>query len=212
MAWKSGPRVARAKEGNQRQGRMTSHRRISIVALTAAMAAISPVVASASSLLSGYGGPGQGSQAILGSALLGGGSGGGGGDGSSSSSNGGSSGSSSGSFRYGESAGGTGSAAAGAVRAGGKTTRKSSARGASSSRAGAGGTSGGGTYPASSTEKAPGTGAGGSETLGLSGEDLLYILLVLAALAFTGVLTGRLARTHGAGGHRPLKGGAAGPE
>ena len=92
--------VARAKEGNQRQGRMTSHRSISIVALTAAMVAASPAVASASSLLSGYGGPGQGSQAILGSALLGGGSGGGGGGGSGGGSSGGASGGSSGSFRY----------------------------------------------------------------------------------------------------------------
>ena len=46
---------------------------IALVALSAAM----PVAASASSLLSGYGGPGQGNQAILGSALLGGGSSGG---------------------------------------------------------------------------------------------------------------------------------------
>jgi hypothetical protein len=33
--------------------------------------------------------------------------------------------------------------------------------------------------------------------LGLSGDDLLYVLLALVALAFTGALTRRLARTDG---------------
>jgi hypothetical protein len=33
--------------------------------------------------------------------------------------------------------------------------------------------------------------------LGLSGDDLLYILLALAALALTGAFTKRLARTNG---------------
>lgn len=176
-------------EGNPMQGSMTSHRRISIMALMVALPAAAPAVASANSLLSGYGGPGQGSQAILGSALLGGGSGGGGGGSGSNSS-------SSGSFRSAEPSGGTGSSVTGAVRAGGHAVRRGAAPGASGSRAGGGGATGAGSsvYPASSVEAASGA---GSEMLGLSGDDLLYILLALAALALTGAFTKRLARTNG---------------
>jgi hypothetical protein len=36
--------------------------------------------------------------------------------------------------------------------------------------------------------------ASSSQTLGLSSEDVVYILVALGALAVTGVLTGRLAR------------------
>lgn len=186
---------------------MTSHRRIF---LTGAIAAVLPVgmptLAAANSLLSGYGGPGQGSQAILGSTLLGGGSGGDGG--------GGRSGVSSGSFRYGERPGGTDSSATSSAGAGGSSGRKSAGGGTPGSQAGSGGASGGdaSTYPPSSAERASGAGAGESETLGLYGDDRLYVLLVLAGLAFTGVLTRQLARTKAAGRYQPLKRRVAGPE
>src|ERR1700744_2162094 len=53
---------------------MTSHRTIlSILTLLAVMPAAMPSSAQAGSLLSGYGGPGAGSQEILGSTLIGGG-------------------------------------------------------------------------------------------------------------------------------------------
>ncbi len=167
---------------------MTSHRRIF---LTGAIAAALPMgmsaLAAASSLLSGYGGPGQGSQAILGSALLGGSSGG----------SGGSTGSSSDSFRYGERHGGTESSATSPAGAGGSRGRKS-AGGSTSGSTGSGGASAGGvsTYPASSAELASSAGAVQSETLGLSGDDLPYILLAFVGLALTGVLTRQLARTN----------------
>ena len=148
------------------------------MAIVVAVPVSMPALAAASSLLSGYGGPGQGSQAILGSALLGGSSGG----------SGGSTGSSSDSFRYGERHGGTESSATSPAGAGGSTSGSTSSGGAS-----AGGVS---AYPASSAELASSAGAVQSETLGLSGDDLLYVLLALAAVAFTGVLTRQLARTN----------------
>ncbi|HEY1834670.1 MAG TPA: hypothetical protein VGG08_09555, partial [Solirubrobacteraceae bacterium] len=66
---------------------MRSHRKTTPIAavLTLALAALAPSAASANPLLSGYGGPGQGDQAIIGAALVNGpgqgGSGGGGGGG-----------------------------------------------------------------------------------------------------------------------------------
>ena len=164
--------VARAEEGNLRQGRMTSHRRIFLtVAIGAAVPVSMPALAVANSLLSGYGGPGQGSQAILGSALLGGGTGGGGAGGGST---GGGLGVSPGPPNLSEPSGGAGSSASATTDVGNAPTRKATGGASSSGHTGAG--------------------AVQSETLGLSGDDLLYVLLALAAVAFTGVLTRRLAR------------------
>jgi hypothetical protein len=50
-------------------------------------------------------------------------------------------------------------------------------------------------YPVSSAENASQSAAIASETLGISSDDVAYIFLALGALAFTGVLTRRLART-----------------
>jgi hypothetical protein len=63
----------------------------------------------------------------------------------------------------------------------------------------AGRTSSAGSQPATGgSEPAVASGsAGGAPTLGLSGPDVLYILLALGALALTGVLTRRLARVPG---------------
>ncbi len=190
---------------------MRSHRRIcnrrffltglAIVALPAAI----PSLAAGSSLLSGYGGPGQGSQAILGSALVGGGGGSSSGGGGSSS---GGAGGPSGPSRLGEPPGRTETAtgATGAAAGGtGSVPAPKSARGASRSRsygagqkpAGSAGAAGKGGDRAATAALASGAGTGQAETLGLSGGDLLYVLLALAALAFTGALTRLLVRTSG---------------
>jgi len=135
----------------------------------AALSAVAPDAAPAGSLLSGYGGPGQGNQAILGSALLNGPGGGSAGTSGLSS---------------------TGLSNAGAQAPQGGATSPRSAAGARAT------TSGG---PNKRTSAYPASERGGSalpsETLGLSGEDLLYILFALGALAFTGVLTRGLTRT-----------------
>lgn len=177
--------VAQAIEGNLRQGRMTGHRTIlSILTLLAILPAAIPSSAPANPLLSGYGGSGEGSQEILGSALLGGGAGGGGGTGGGPS-------------------GPTGSSLTGAPVGQGSTTstgsrgRERAAGGASHPRGKAGEASAGaaGAYPSSSRSKTSQPAPGSSETLGLSGADLLYILLALGALACTGLFTRRLTQT-----------------
>jgi hypothetical protein len=133
--------------------------------------------ASASPLLSGYGGPGEGNQAILGSTLLGGPSSGGGGDSSARSL-----------VQSATSigvAGGSGAALAGRGAAG----RRRQSRGA------LGGT------PATSKRSTRGAAAAvppvsidAPKGEVLSSADLEYILLALAGLAATGFLTRRLAR------------------
>ncbi len=176
---------------------MTSHRTISlIVTLLAVLISAAPSSASANPLLSGYGGSGEGSQAILGSTLVGGSGGGGGSSG-------------------GASGGSPGSSPSGAVGSGARpaqsdaTPTASSGRGSgaraggraagarSGSRGASGKASGGATraYPVSSAEKAAQAASGETQTLGISREDVAYIFLALGALAFTGVLTRRLART-----------------
>jgi hypothetical protein len=160
---------------------MTGHRTIlSILTLLAILAAVIPSPASANPLLSGYGGSGEGSQELLGSALLGGGAGGGGGTGGGPS-------------------GPTESSLTGAPVSQGSTTstgshgRERGAGGASRPRGKAVKASGAaaGAYPSEISQQATVS----SETLGLSGVDLLYILLALAALACMGLCTRRLAQT-----------------
>jgi hypothetical protein len=168
---------------------MTSQRTISLkLTLLAVLMTVAPASACASPLLSGYGGPGEGNQAILGSALLGGAGGG-------SGSSGGSSGS-------------TGSSPSGVAGVGVQASQSSAAPTGSNERGSAGAHGGrsarrageasgdaANAYPASSVGETSRLATGGLETLGLSGEDLLYMLLTLSALAFVGVLTRRLART-----------------
>jgi hypothetical protein len=154
----------------------------------AAILSATPTGASANSLLSGYGGPGQGSQAILGSALLGGGGTNGGASG------GGGDGGGAGTQGFGE---GKSSTGAGAARGGERAGRGagSRARGgdshASGSATGARVVAGSkaGVYPAVSVERAYLAGAGGDG--GPSGGELLYGLVALAALALTVLLTMR---------------------
>jgi hypothetical protein len=140
-----------------------------------------PVAAQANSLLSGYGGPGQGSQAILGAALLGGPSGGGGGGGGESTTAG---------------PGATGASAAGTPAAGGASGRGSGGQ----TSAGTGGRRSAGararraatlppTVPTAAEEAAV-----SSPALGISGPDLLYILGGLGVLGLTATLTRGLVR------------------
>jgi hypothetical protein len=188
--------------------------------LLAAVMVAAPALASASSLLSGYGGPGQGNQAILGSALLNGPSGGGGSGGGS-----------------GSSGGGSGSSGGGAEGAGGSSTNTAtSATGGETAAAGSAKGAPAGSGAASSGNSGTGSGAGGARgasgrsagsaprkavaaaseypaserlpasqqtgTLGLSTADLLYIILAAGTLAFVGVFTSRLTRTDAPGRHR----------
>jgi hypothetical protein len=168
-----------------------------IVAFLVALSAALPAAAPANSLLSGYGGPGQGNQAILGSALLNGPrSGGGGGSGAA---NGSSSASRVATPTSQGSAASTTSAGSGARRhATGGAAGRGSASAEGSAQGGAAGLAPGASslYPASDR----GGAAQQSGTLGLSGEDFVYIILGLGMLTLTGVLTKRLTRTKRAGG------------
>ena len=168
--------------------------------LVLAVSVVVPAAADAGPLLSGYGGPGQGNQAILGSALVGGGSGGhgsgSGGAGGSGVSGSGSAGASS----AGAAGSGTVTLSAGA-RARGETlgtARDTRGKHAKTPLAGSSAT-GSSSSSGSSSLTASRGGAGGSLMLGLSGADLLYILLAFGLLVFTGVLTRSLSREPEAG-------------
>jgi hypothetical protein len=180
----------------QTQGRegMTTHQRItSILVFAALVAAAVPGTAPANSLLSGYGGPGEGNQAILGSALLnapkgGGGGGGSGGAGVSQTSGSQTSGAQSDETSAPQSTHGSSGGAKGSARRRAQGTRATkTARGAASQAAQRDSV----IYPAASHEVT----TGGSRALGLSGADFVYIILALGVLALTGFLTVRLTRT-----------------
>ncbi len=164
---------------------MASHRSIAPVVATAllAVSAAAPGLASANPLLSGYGGPGTGSQAILGAALLNGPPSSGGGEGGSS--------------------GGGGSAVSSAGSAAGGASGVTSSGGSSSSSARSGRHAGTGSRSERRTSTGPSSGpaaivtvrpARASGALVLPGSDLLYILVVGGVLALTGVLTRQLMR------------------
>jgi hypothetical protein len=158
------------------------------IACIAAICAASPAAAPASSLLSGYGGPGQGSQVILGSSLVNGppngGAGGSTSAGESSSPAGGSLGTRTGS----------GEAPTGSVAH--KHLSRTAARGERTKGRPVGGSSGGSpTYPAAAADTAVRPAAEVSEPFGVSGIDFVYLLVALGALVLTAVLTRRIART-----------------
>lgn len=180
-----------------------------VLALALVLCALAPSVALADNpLLSGYGGPGAGEQAILGSTLLGGA----GGDSGSGGSSGGSTGGGGGRAGTGtvSSAGATGGgslaspplSSAGSARArqtdsraGDAATRRARERlgGSPVRRAGAPRASSGGVsaYVYPSTPRAA---SYDSPVLGISGGDLLAIVATIATLALLGVLTIRLGR------------------
>jgi hypothetical protein len=177
---------------------MNIHRRIApIITLLAAAALAAPAAGSANSLLSGYGGPGQGSQAILGSALLNGpGNGGGPRDRGPSDSGG----------NVAISAAPGGGLLSGSsgdkIPAGGPGQRGQRTAGSHSS-GGARGRAGGAAAGTSGAYAAPeGRSAAQSSTvLGLSSGDLLDVVVALVALAFTAMLTRRLRPTNTANRH-----------
>jgi hypothetical protein len=176
---------------------MTKQRTIIfIVAVLAAFAGVSSGSALASSLLSGYGGPGQGNQAILGSALLNGPSGGGGGSGASVSST------SAGEVGSAASSGSGGShATGGPARGSHKPSSGAPARGSQVSGAGTHASEASSVAAAYAAAEKGGP-APSSGTLGLSGADFLLIVLALGTLVFMGVLTRRVARTSAPGSQR----------
>jgi hypothetical protein len=168
---------------------MTSHRTISLIpTLLAVLIGAAPSSAFANPLLSGYGGPGAGNQAILGSTLVGGSGGGGG-------SAGGTSGGSPGASPSETIGPGAQSPQSNGAPTGSKGSRAAGqgagSRGGSDQASGAAARA----YPFASARNTSQATSGATETLGISGEDVAYIFLALGGLAFTGVLTRRLART-----------------
>ena len=181
---------------------MSSRRTITQAILCiAAVAAAMPAAAHGGSLLSGYGGPGQGSQVILGSALVNGPPNGGGGSGGGGS---GSEGSSTGTGESSTAAKAASGVATGAVTrsgGGGNTpTGGASHRHAAGAGRRVSGSSSAGARPYSvvAREAALRQAAEGSEPLGVTGSDLMYILLALGALILTGFITLRMAHTSAA--------------
>ena len=183
---------------------MKSHRKISLItALLAALVAVAPASAYANSLLSGYGGPGAGNQAILGSALIGGGGSAGGGGSSGSSGSTGSTGSTSGAGAAGDGETTSGGASGQGLEAGAKQGAagkraggRQAAGGAVGSGRGHGKASGGaaGAYPVRPLDDVSNPTSAGSGALGFAAADFGYLLLVLAVLGATGLVTRRLAR------------------
>src|SRR5437764_957114 len=156
------------------------------VAVLCGLCVGAPASALASPLLSGYGGPGQGSQVILGSALVNGPRGGGGSSGGGSSNGGGPAAPAT------VTQAGTGG---GTVHSHSTPTRVSSTKGTAArgsephrSRAASG----------SAARGAPvsveGRTVSHSAALGLSSGDLVLIIVAACALAAIGFMTGRLAR------------------
>ena len=186
---------------------MRRHRHCTHAALiTFALLCVSAAPAAASStLLSGYGGPGQGNQAIIGSALVGGGHSGGSGRGGSGGAGG--AGSAGGSGSSSSASGLSPSSialapATGAARTGsGAPSRRSASAGKPASPRKP--TAKTGPAPAHPLAAPVASRSAGSGALGLSGADVGYIVLASGLLALTALLTVRLSR-------RP--GGAGGPQ
>jgi hypothetical protein len=151
-----------------------------------ALLALGPAAAQGGSLLSGYGGPGQGNQAILGSALLNGPRGGG-----SGSSGGGASSSSTGNLAALTTAATAPRSTVSRRHVGRSRAGKHGAGGATGSAAIAGARSV--ESGAASVYNVSARGGSSHPVLGLSSDDVLYIVLALGVLVFTGVLTTRLA-------------------
>jgi hypothetical protein len=174
------------------QGSMTKRRRIisrgAALAAFVALSLAAATAAQASPLLSGYGGPGQGNQVILGSTLIGG-PGGGSTTGGPPSANANASESNA---ALPASASGPGSPQTGSGGSHHRATATGSLQVGASSLAGQ-------LYNRSyrPLERT----AGSSGPFGLSAAEIAYIVAAVAALAFTGVLTRRLNVAKTAKGH-----------
>jgi hypothetical protein len=166
------------------QGRecMQHHRARTITLTLLIISVVSPASASAGSLLSGYGGPGAGSQAIIGSTLINNPPAGGSGT-----------------------ASGTAAHATGSLQSAPAATSTARAGGPRNSATGkrAPGQPAAGTSPSISREPAqprqtgllaPQAKVESSPVLGISGTDLLYIALALSVLVLTGAFTAKLVR------------------
>jgi hypothetical protein len=172
---------------------MTNHRKIIAAASLLVTFAAAPASAGAGPLLSGYGGPGQGSQAILGSALLNGGKGGGG----SAAPSAGSSAAANASAGQPAEAGAPASSSSSTSRTGAKPVHHKHPAPSS------------GKSPAGSSNDASGAyivarRASAQPFLALSEGDVLGAIAVLAALVMTGLVTRKLARRDAGPG--PTKG------
>jgi hypothetical protein len=177
--------------GKPTQGSMRRQRRSTYAIVVALLVAgATAQAASASSLLSGYGTPGEGNQAILGSALLGGPSGGGGGrSGTGSGAQGGSAQEAVAS-----------EASAGPARGGSGSTAQSRATGRHTGNASISGTGRPAKGPGGRARSLVPTAATGARAstpaLGITGTDLMYILIGVGGLLLTGIFTRQLV-------HRP---------
>jgi hypothetical protein len=164
---------------------MKRHTIASTLALIVGLGVYAPATATASGpLLSGYGGPGAGSQVIVGSGLIGGG-------GASSGGSGGGSGAGSPGIAtsVGSSTSGTASrASAGAGSQGERSSSHASARGSATHPGAAGAT------PPIPNLQA-GQAANASSPAWFSGANLLALLLAAGVLVLLGLATVRLART-----------------
>jgi hypothetical protein len=179
------------------QGSVTIHVRIiRTAALVLGVSCALPLAAQASTLLSGYGGPGQGNQAILGSALLNGPRSGGGGGGSAGTASGSPTAVTANGVAETTSGSGTPSGRAPSGRA--SKRAQGHARGSATTHAVPRGTRPALTGPAAIASSYPASERGAGPTsvaLGLSGEELLYTILALGALLLIGVAGSRVART-----------------
>ncbi len=189
--------VAQLDAGGAMQGSMKTHRRrIQRVGLAVvAIGACCPLPAHANTLLSGYGGPGQGSQAILGSTLFRGS--GGGGSGSGAASGGEGSGAASASLAVSGQGAGASSAPLGALEAG-RSSRSPAAPTKTVSpeaRLAQAGVAAAHRYQ----ELEHGAAAPSGDPLGLAGADFAYVGVALVALLLSAALMRQITR-------RPLKG------
>jgi hypothetical protein len=165
---------------------MRRHRVITTAALLALALAL-PATAHAGSLLSGYGGPGQGNQAILGATVIGGAAGGGSAGGGSSSSGG-------------ESPAPVPTSAASPAPSTPSPRGSAHHPGKAKTRQGHASVSPSGAHGAASTLSLKDTASVATPALGISGTDLLYVLLALGALILTAAITGWLVRRPGQDG------------
>ncbi len=170
---------------------MGRHRIITTTVTSVALLCLPASALASSTLLSGYGGPGQGNQAIIGSTLVGGGSSGGGGSGGGSGSSGSSAASSSIALPTQATAPAPKKAAPSGRRSAPKRRHPTEVSGSKHASK-----TGSPTYQRTAATVQ----ASGGKTLGLTGADVLYMVLAACVLALTAVITGRVARRAGGTG------------
>jgi hypothetical protein len=179
--------------GERKQGSVRRHRIIISTTVLLALSGATVPVALGDPLLSGYGSPGEGSQAMIGATLVNGPRGGGG---SGSSGVGGAS-TGEGAVNLAAPAASSRSSGSSSATRGGSSSKSGSARGAgtagtagSGARAQSADQTGFASYPRSERV----VGAQTSFVSGVSGSDLLYALVALGCLLLTAFATVRLAK------------------